>query len=127
MRWRLPSARSRNGVLGVTCSYYVLCSPEVTVSKMDFVFANRADWNFGLQAPAITEHDFESVALHEQGHGIQLGHVIKPVAGMHFNIGNGKSQRTLGTTDDLASGRDEVAFSATANSASRGALVPAAH
>ena len=46
---------------------------------------------------------------------------------MHFNIGNGKSQRILGTIDDLAGGRDEVAFSATANSASCGALVPTAH
>ena len=67
------------------------------------------------------------MALHEQGHGIQLGYVIKPAAVMHFNIGNGKSQRILGTIDDLAGGRDEVAFSATANSASCGALVPAAH
>ena len=116
-----------NGVLGVTYSYYAICSPEVTVPEMDFVFANRADWNFGPQAPAVTEYDFESVALHEQGHGIQLGHVIKPGAVMHFNIGNGKSQRTLGTTDDLAGGRDEVAFSATANSASCGTLAPAAH
>jgi len=46
---------------------------------------------------------------------------------MHFNIGNGKSQCTLSTTDDLAGSRDEVAFSATANSASCGALVAAAH
>ena len=97
------------------------------MSEMNFAFSNRADWNFGPQAPAVTEYDFESVALHEQGHGIQLGHVTKPAAVMHFNIGNGKSQRILGTIDDLAGGRDEVAFSATANSASCGALVPAAH
>jgi len=55
-----------NGVLGVTYSYYVLCSPEVAVPEMDFVFANRADWNLGPQAPAVTEYDFESVALQEQ-------------------------------------------------------------
>ena len=116
-----------NGVLGVSYSYYRLCGTEATVSEMDYVFANRADWNFGPQAPATNQYDFESVALHEQGHGIQLGHVINTVAVMHFNISNGESQRNLGTTDDLAGGRDEVTFSTTANSTACGPPAPAAH
>lgn len=116
-----------NGVLGITYSYYGLCGTLVTLAETDFVFANRADWNFGPQAPTAAQYDFESVALHEQGHGIQLDHVINTLAVMHFNITNGESQRTLGTSDDLAGGRDVVAFSITPNTTSCGASAPAAH
>jgi hypothetical protein len=114
------------GVLGVAYSYYRLCGTNVTVPETDYVFANRNDWNFGPQAPAFAQYDFESVALHEQGHGIQLAHVINTNAVMHFNISNGQSKRVLGTADDVAGGRDEVQFSVTANPAACGPA-PAPH
>jgi len=114
------------GVLGVTYSYYSLCDANVTVPETDYVFANRADWNFGPQAPTAAQYDFESVALHEQGHGIQLNHVINTNAVMHFSISNGQNKRVLGTADDVAGGRDEVQFSTTANSAACGPA-PAPH
>ncbi len=114
------------GVLGVTYSYYRGCGVEFTLKGTDYVFANRADWNFGAQAPALAEYDFESVALHEQGHGIQLTHVINPAAVMHYSISNGQSKRVLGTADDLPGGRSEVQFSTSANTTACGAA-PASH
>lgn len=114
------------GVLGVTYSYYRLCVANVTLPETDFVFANRSDWNFGDHALAANEYDFESVTLHELGHGIQLAHVINTAAVMHFSISNGQGRRTLGTNDDLPGGRDEVQFSTTPNSVACG-IPPAPH
>jgi hypothetical protein len=108
------------GVLGVTYSYYRLCGTNVTVPETDYVFANRADWNFTAQAPAFAQYDFESVALHEQGHGIQMAHVINTNAVMHYSILNGQSKRILGLTDDVAGGRAEIQFSTTTNTAACG-------
>ncbi|MFD2720720.1 IPT/TIG domain-containing protein [Hymenobacter monticola] len=114
------------GVLGVTYSYYRLCGTNVTVPETDYVFANRADWNYGPQAPASAQYDFESVALHEQGHGIQMAHVINTNAVMHYNIGNGQSKRVLGLADDIAGGRAEVQFSTSTNTAACG-TAPGVH
>ena len=114
------------GVLGVTYSYYRGCVAEFTLSETDYVFANRADWNFGDHALAFAEYDFESVALHELGHGIQLDHVINTAAVMHYSISNGQNKRTLGTADDLPGGRSEVQFSTSANTTACGPA-PAPH
>ena len=108
------------GVLGVAYSYYRICDTNATLSEIDVIFANRNDWNFGPQAPAFSQFDFESVAVHELGHATQLGHVINTAAVMHFSIANGQNKRTLGTSDDLTGGRDEVAFSTTSNTAACG-------
>ena len=103
------------GVLGTTYWYYQICVDNVTLQETDVVFANRSDWNFGPQAPTNAEFDFESVALHELGHGAQLAHVINPAAVMHYSINNGQNRRVLGAID-LPGGRDEVQFSITPNS-----------
>ena len=113
------------GVLGTTYSYYRTCVDNVTLRETDMVFANRSDWNFGPQAPTTAEFDFESVALHELGHGVQLAHVINPAAVMHYSINNGQSHRVLDAID-LPGGRDEVQFSSTPNSAVCGPA-PAPH
>lgn len=113
------------GVLGVTYTYFSICPttpPLVTVPETDFVFANRADWNFATTAPTASQFDFESVALHELGHGIQMAHVINTAAVMHFGIANGQSKRVLGTIDDIAGGRDEVQFSTTPNTSTCGVV-----
>ena len=112
------------GVLGITYSYYSGCAGQFTLAETDYVFANRADWNFGDHTLVSSEYDFESVALHELGHGIQLGHVINSAAVMHYSISNGQNKRTLGTTDDLPGGRDEVQFSTTTNTTACGPAVP---
>jgi hypothetical protein len=100
------------GVLGVCFSYWSGCSsgPDIVwyVNELDIIFDNGDNfapltWQFGTGAPTINQYDFESVALHELGHGHQLGHVIDPGAVMHYALFNGASARTLSATD-LAGG-----------------------
>jgi hypothetical protein len=52
-------------------------------------------WNFTTSAPAFLQFDFESVMLHELGHGHGLGHVIDVAKTMHYSIANGVTKRSL--------------------------------
>ena len=70
-------------------------------------------WEYGPAAPAFTEYDFESVALHELGHAHGLQHVISPGSVMHFAIANGTSSRTL-SANDIAGGTVRVNYSTAA-------------
>ncbi len=97
------------GVLGKCSSWWSSCgtlnnptSANWHVEELDIVFDDGTDWHFGAGLPAFTEYDFESVALHELGHGHQLGHVIDPVNNgdnlddvMHYAISNSEQQRVL--------------------------------
>lgn len=102
-------------VLGRTTSYYVGCGAGSTlnwyVSEIDLVFNDSVDdpvttgvesWYFGSGLSAINQFDFQSVALHELGHGHQLGHVISLVNNgdnlddvMHYNLSISESQKVL--------------------------------
>lgn len=97
------------GVLGVCISYWSGCAsgPNIVwyVSELDIIFDDGSNitpntWEFGPALPTPTEYDFETVAVHELGHGHQLGHVIAPGAIMHYAISNGSSNRSLGVNDD---------------------------
>ena len=104
------------GVLGRCTSWYSGCgtggTPDINwfVSELDIVFDDAIDWYFGSGLPAFTEYDFYSVALHELGHGHQLGHVIDGTVDgnnlddvMHYAISNSEQQRML-TSDNIAGG-----------------------
>lgn len=102
-------------VLGRTTSYYTGCSAGSTlnwyVSEIDLVFNDSVDdpdttgvesWYFGSGLSAINQFDFQSVALHELGHGHQLGHVVSLVNNgdnlddvMHYNLSISESQKVL--------------------------------
>ncbi|ALJ05757.1 hypothetical protein APS56_11750 [Pseudalgibacter alginicilyticus] len=93
-------------VLGVCYSWYSGCSNgdsfEWFVSEMDFVFDDATVWNFGPNPTLTTIYDFETVALHELGHGHQLEHTIdNQVDGdnmddvMHYALGFFEDQRIL--------------------------------
>ncbi|WP_160328166.1 matrixin family metalloprotease [Solirubrum puertoriconensis] len=105
------------GVLGRTTSYYSGCSTggvtNWSVAETDFTFNDDTNWNFNATAPASTQYDFESVALHEQGHAHQLGHIIRPGAVMHYAIANGQQSRTLSAESDIAGGLGVINFSLT--------------
>lgn len=95
----LPSS-----TLGVCYSWYNGCtapgnSMQWYVSELDIVFKRAVNWQFGPQAPAGGRTDFESVALHELGHGHQLGHVINTANVMNFSIGPNTSKRLLQSND----------------------------
>lgn len=70
-------------------------------------------WEYGTATPSFTEYDFESVALHELGHAVGLGHVIASGQVMHYAITNGASSRILSANDILAAS-DKLSYSTAA-------------
>lgn len=118
------------GILGVCFSYWSGCSSGPTivwyVNELDIVFDEGSNitpltWEFGPATPSGSEYDFETVAVHELGHGHQLGHVIASGAIMHYAIFNGASNRSLGA-NDLAGGNFVQAKSEVANVCGPGAM-----
>jgi len=118
------------GVLGVCYSYWSGCAsgPNIIwyVSELDIIFDEGSNiapqtWQYGPSLPSINQYDFETVAVHELGHGHQLGHVISFGAIMHYAIANGSSNRSLGSSD-LAGGNYVQAKSITPNLCGPGAM-----
>ena len=115
------------GVLGVTNSYYGGCGPSSTsvtnwlLTETDYSYAPVPypgyTWNFTTNAPTGTQYDFQSVALHELGHGEQLGHIISTAGVMNWSISNGQAKRSLDANTDIAAAQDIISYStsATAN------------
>ena len=105
------------GVLGRCSSYYSACGSPFnwSVNELDIVFDAAADWNYSTSAPTGSQYDFESVALHELGHGHQLNHVINTNDVMHYAISNAVSRRIL-NLDDLDAGNDLMSRSTVTNS-----------
>ncbi|GGG55214.1 hypothetical protein GCM10011378_34230 [Hymenobacter glacieicola] len=120
------------GVLGITYSYYVGCSTNGgginwVLVETDYLYDEERNWQFTAANPAGGQFDFETVALHEQGHGIQLGHIIKPGAVMHFAIAPNTKNRVLSVASDVAGGNAETDFSLSAvrcNNAAYARLAP---
>ncbi|WP_345191485.1 T9SS type A sorting domain-containing protein [Algibacter agarivorans] len=106
-----------DGVLGecVTISGGCSASRHV-VPQLDIIFNDDVDsdetsgitetWYYGADAALLgsDNYDFESVALHELGHGHQLGHVINTNDVMHYSLSNGQHQRALNTNNETAAG-----------------------
>ncbi len=94
-----------NGVLGRCTSRFSGCFTnggtdlDWRVVELDIVFDDGINWQYGPSAPSFSQFDFESVAVHELGHGHQLGHVIDSNVVMHYALSNGESQRSLSTGD----------------------------
>lgn len=119
-----------SGILGVCYSYWSGCASGPTiiwyVNELDIIFDEGSNispltWEYGTSAPSGSEYDFETVAVHELGHGHQLGHVISPGAIMHYAISNGTSNRSLGV-NDLAGGNFVQAKSIVGNVCGPGAM-----
>ena len=111
------------GVLGRATSRFQAsatgaCNQNDTVwwvDEIDLEFATEPplnlDWNFGPDPATVLEFDFESVALHELGHAIGLGHVIAPGALMHFSLSEGAETRTI-DANSLTAAQAKIAASA---------------
>lgn len=108
---QLPS-----GVLAQCISYYNGCANGSTfdwyVSELDIEFNDSETWYFGTGDPGLA-FDFESVAVHELGHGHQLGHVINTNAIMHYNLQVSEFNRILSTED--INGASDVQTRSTTN------------
>jgi PKD domain/Secretion system C-terminal sorting domain/IPT/TIG domain len=118
------------GFLGVCYSYWSGCAAMSSivwyVDELDIIFDEGSNispltWQFGPSLPSGSQYDFETVAVHELGHGHQLGHVIAPGAIMHYAISNGSSNRSLGS-NDLAGGNYVQAKSVVVNACGPGAM-----
>jgi PKD repeat protein len=108
------------GILGQCGSYFSGCGTNPSqswfVAELDIQFANTpggGTWQYGTALPSASQYDFESVTVHELGHGHQLGHVIKSIDLMHYALANGQSKRNL-NTDDLNGGLSVMARNAQA-------------
>jgi hypothetical protein len=85
------------GVLGRCTSYFSACSVgtviSVYVSELDICFDSGTTWQYGPANATGSQFDFESVAVHELGHGHQLSHVINTNDFMHYSIANAQNKR----------------------------------
>lgn len=92
-----------SGVLGRCTSRYQGCfegsAIKWYVSEMDIVFNPNKTWNYTTNPPTNTELDFETVTVHELGHGHQLGHVIDTNEVMHYSVSAGESVREPSAED----------------------------
>lgn len=94
-------------VLGTCYSWYSGCGSGASinwfVAELDIVFDDGANWNFGPgDTSNFGDYDFESVALHELGHGHQLGHVIDTDDVMNYALSFNEDQRVIGATNSTA-------------------------
>jgi hypothetical protein len=100
-----PAGDIPANILGRTTTRYQGCEINgglrFYVNELDFEFNSSVNWQFGPANPSPLQFDFESVVIHEQGHGHQLAHLILPRAVMHYAVNRGQVSRQL-------NGRSEV-------------------
>lgn len=105
-----------SGTLGQCYSRYEGCYQDGEikwyVTEMDIVFNPNKNWNYSTAAPTRDQVDFETVTVHELGHGHQLGHVVDTNVVMHYSISSGESLRQL-HEEDLAGAIDVQSRSTT--------------
>jgi hypothetical protein len=73
----------------------------VTTMDGTIVLVNGWNWYTGSDPSQIgsSEYDFETVAMHELGHGIGLGHSTDTFSVMYPTLANGNVRRDLSTAD----------------------------
>lgn len=106
------------GVLGRCTSRFSGCFDgsggiDWYVTELDIAFDDSANWNFSTSAPTASQYDFETVSVHELGHGHQLGHVIDSNTIMHYSVSNGVAKRNLDQND--IDGGNELQLRSTTN------------
>lgn len=82
---------------GLLHAQYSRCGGMWEVVGMDVIFRRQGDlnWNFSTDLPAWDQLDFESVAVHELAHGLQVKHNMQPESVMYFAYNFGEHKRTL--------------------------------
>jgi hypothetical protein len=85
------------------------------VTELDIVFNDGANWFYGTGSPGEGQSDFESVSVHELGHGHQLGHLCPSGGVMYYVITTGTTNRTPNA--------NEIACAADISSRSTGTVI----
>lgn len=108
-----------NGTLAQCFSFYAGCfTPGLKwyVNELDIRFrirpTNTTNWLYTTGNANSNQFHFESVAVHELGHGHQLGHVINSAEVMHYAIANGQTKPSL-SSGDISGGNYVMTKSAT--------------
>ncbi|QNF33002.1 T9SS type A sorting domain-containing protein [Adhaeribacter swui] len=116
------------GILARCISRYAGCGSEIAdqwrVAEMDVIFSQTTRWNYSINSPQSTQVDFETVTLHEMGHGHQLNHVIKPGTVMHYAITRGQEGRRLNARTDVAGGQFTMTQNVISNQCGPGRMIP---
>ncbi len=104
--WDDSASTMPTGVLAQCFSYWSGCfTPGLKwyVNELDILFrvkpTGSTNWNYTTGNATGSQFHFESVAVHELGHGHQLGHVINSPVVMHYSIGNGQTKPGLSAND----------------------------
>ncbi len=91
------------GVLGTTYTFLQSCGSSYwQITEVDMVFNKETNWNFKDTPPTSTQQDFQSCALHELGHALNLDHVIDNTDIMHFSRAPGVARRNFKTSHETA-------------------------
>ncbi len=95
------------GVLGEATSYYSGCSVNNSAGawslvEFDIIFSSDVDWYFGTELPSSSQSDFETTALHEISHTVQINHLIDPTDVMHYSFKAGFMRRDLSPVNQAA-------------------------
>jgi hypothetical protein len=104
------------GVVGKCLNYQIICKndqEEVATVEIDLLLNKETNWNYGPEETLSNQFDFESVVLHELGHGLQLSHVLEKDNIMYYAISNGTSNRSL--NDNAKAGSNFVLERSTAS------------
>lgn len=89
--------RGQSGtVLAVTCTWFTTSTQPFTVVEFDMEFDPRWEWSTGTPM----QFDVQSVATHEFGHALGLGHSQLGSAVMYATYAQGADKRAL-TQDDI--------------------------
>lgn len=91
------------GVLGICYTTFSGCTDkDWYVSRINIRFRDSINWHMQEEVPSTQAFDFFSVALHELGHAMMLGHVIDATDVMHYSIGKGITRRNPTTANNEA-------------------------
>jgi PKD repeat protein len=97
-----------DGRLGKVYSRYLRCTNSAGtlntwyLSELDLELDSTVNWYFGTGFPAAGQYDFESVVVHELGHGHQLGHIRAKNSVMYFTLESGERNPDLYAVDRTA-------------------------
>ncbi len=94
------------GVLGRTYSGLTTCTGDYWYLKgFDIVYSRNIPWHYDTSDPCVVCFDFESVTLHELGHGHLMAHVINREQVMHYAISVNTQKRELDQISAIAGGQ----------------------